>query len=720
MGLLEKAYDFKKEINRKGRSTLIDTIKGPAETEMINNDQEAKSAHEYPEDIPGLPESRDDLDDTGGMDNLFELPEDDNYSPLDMLEKQKTEYSNEQEQSPDEKKADNRKPADTQFTTKSSMNPLTEEDNPILPDFSLQPKNDSENDEQIIKDGELSDASLQETGSLQEIEPDIISGDEDDLENPAITQPETDANPDGTNLAETDNLEDIIEESKNKEISNQYYTTLYELRKEISRSETEKELYETVIFSIMGQVGASAALIMKKDQEDNWQIAASSGLKSADTSVTFASSGGIIKHLKKDIVDIEKFKDSPEYTEQHSKFVSLKTRLLSPWNHKGKVIGVLALGDKITDEAYTDEEKTLVQALCEASAEELYKLNTIKNLENKILSLEYDLSYYRRINDLLEKASSSGSLKHVTETIKSEFKELGITGYSVFINDSNKEKYIPIITEDEDCILLKETGFSINERDPFLLFVKSRKTKPEIEDPGNSEIVKATFSETQINKMSQLWIFPFLTGDKLQGFTIIFRLKEIPSKDGTTKVGTSKDGTSKDDRQPDQDKKKAMQKNLGIFSDILFLNLMNIQQNDPEENRYIDKIQEIYNRINHALINSKSMNIPMTLVVFSIKNFKRYENTFGPDKSKELINNLAELIKSRISDTDFSARYDRNKILIALPGKDKKFATPLANTIRNDFMKEFKQSEMQLLITFLMSEFPEDGDDLTSLTDNLD
>ena len=108
------------------------------------------------------------------------------------------------------------------------------------------------------------------------------------------------------------------------------------------------------------------------------------------------------------------------------------------------------------------------------------------------------------------------------------------------------------------------------------------------------------------------------------------------------------------------------------------------------------------------------------IIVFSIKNFKRYENIFGSEKSGELINNFSQLIISRLSETDFSVRYDRNKILVLLPGKDKKFGSVFANTIRNELMQKFKINEMQLLVTFLLSESPLDGNDLSSFTDNID
>jgi hypothetical protein len=59
-------------------------------------------------------------------------------------------------------------------------------------------------------------------------------------------------------------------------------------------------------------------------------------------------------------------------------------------------------------------------------------------------------------------------------------------------------------------------------------------------------------------------------------------------------------------------------------------------------------------------------------------------------------------------------------VLIVLPGKNKKYAVPLANTVRNEIIQYFKQKEVQLLVTFLSSEFPEDGDDLYTLLDIID
>ena len=58
--------------------------------------------------------------------------------------------------------------------------------------------------------------------------------------------------------------------------------------------------------------------------------------------------------------------------------------------------------------------------------------------------------------------------------------------------------------------------------------------------------------------------------------------------------------------------------------------------------------------------------------------------------------------------------------MLVLPGKNKKFAIPLANSIRNEITQLLKKREMQLMLVYLTAEFPEDGDDLHTLLDSIE
>jgi GGDEF domain-containing protein len=675
MGLLEKALEYKKEINRKGKVTLLDTIAGPAETEMLDDN----SNTDVPKNTMAEPEQE-------AGDDLFTLPDDNDYSPFNTIKAQKGEQVDviDNEFLKTDFKTDNQNTEETATPQHELPDPLTAKDNPILP-----------------KDIDLVSAKKRDTANngIPEIEPYIIP--EERYKKTGLA-----ANLKSKPAEETDPGEANGSENKVKytgDIGNlprskyQENMTLYEIGKEISRSETKKSLFEAVIFSIMGQIGtSSASILIKSPENDKWIIVNSSGLKSGLKTFSFEASSGIFKIIKKDIIDIEKFRNDQNYNEHYKELASTGARLLIPWFFKGKVLGILALGNKITDEDYITEEKEFIQAICEASAIELNKINTIEKIKAENEFSRTGLDFTQRINNIQEKIILNNSIKKIKDFIISEFQELGINNFSIFLHDTVQDKYIPVIKGKNE---LHEAGLSIDETNVFIPFMKERVNNPRIEDFRHLEPIKAAFNEAEIKKMNLLWLYPVEVGRQLIGFTLIF---------------------DAGDELLNTDKETEINSNLDKLSKMTILNISNIISIDPEENKYADNIGKIFKRINTELANAKKLAIPLTLAVFSIKNYKRYGNLFGYAKAKELIDSFAELIKSRLSETDFASRYDRNKILLVCPGKDKKFCEPMANIIRNEFLQKFKKSEMQLLITFLMAEYPEDGNDLLSLVDSID
>ncbi len=148
--------------------------------------------------------------------------------------------------------------------------------------------------------------------------------------------------------------------------------------------------------------------------------------------------------------------------------------------------------------------------------------------------------------------------------------------------------------------------------------------------------------------------------------------------------------------------------------------LQEILDTDAAGGKFVDVVEPSMRRIAAAFEHAKNIGVPMTLVNFSIKNYRRFQNLYGVPEAGELLSRCEQVIVSRLSDSDFSVRFDRSKFMLVLPGKNKKFAIPLANSIRNEVTQLFKKREMQLMLVYLTAEFPEDGDDLHTLLDSIE
>jgi GGDEF domain-containing protein len=771
MGLLEKAYRYKQQINEQGRETLIDRIKGPAETDFINeaeidetiprpeepapepiepviisDDDVILQAAENnvpdevvpakiidepeinselasrPEDVVaedvindmGMENTspRENASDEGASvsDDLFLLPEEDNASPVEVLKAQMEQVK----QEADGLRRDNEKKIQENEKTGFMLgddDPFGIGDEPIIGAEGSKPKPEVES---MLRDdiGELHGIK-QEDFHAREKEPplstevdnersrDSLDAMQDDLSGGEFSfsgdEGFSEKNEAKVVEKETMHSEGRKEVKRDKKFHD--FIMLYEIGKEIFKSETRKEFYDVVLFTIMGQIGASSSSIMIHDPDHagRWIIGESRGVTVRNRELYFETSDGILKQLinQKNIVDLEHYKNRPQFKDEYYKFISVDARLLAPLSCEGEVLGAVIMGDKITIGDYSDEEKDFIISMCEISAITLKKVIKTEVLIKENTGLAGWLDNIRKVDDINSRLLSCLSRRELTEMIVREFDALGVVSYGCYMYDSKEESYVLLCTDKNDVISLFDNNKRLFGDHPLVRYSGECRMTGAIEGFHKQKVIQEAFSEKQIKQMSTFMLYPHKIGSFLEGFIFITNIAD-------------------NSREAEIDLK------VSRLSRTIFPYVTSVLKYDTAEMLYIDNIEPVIRRVENELHRVKELNIPLTVVLFSIKNFKRYHALYGAEESKRIITNLENIIRARISDHDFSVRYDRNKILLVLPGKNKKFAVPLSNTVRNEILSTFKKKEMQLLITFLTAEYPEDADDLYSLLDNLD
>ena len=183
--------------------------------------------------------------------------------------------------------------------------------------------------------------------------------------------------------------------------------------------------------------------------------------------------------------------------------------------------------------------------------------------------------------------------------------------------------------------------------------------------------------------MSMNEIFMFKLGGNMLGFIMLFDLVESAHID-------------------------TVHARIAKFTDFIFPYITIIKGIEYRRGSYLDTIEGVFNRIDDEIRNARDLNIPVTLVLLSIKNYKRFHAFFGHEKARSMFSHFEKFIRTRLSDRDFCVRFDRHKILIVLPGKDKKYAVPLANTVCHEMVHAYSTRDVQLLVTFLTAEYPLD------------
>ena len=216
-----------------------------------------------------------------------------------------------------------------------------------------------------------------------------------------------------------------------------------------------------------------------------------------------------------------------------------------------------------------------------------------------------------------------------------------------------------------------------------------------MENFQESNVIIDTFGRDRISKMELFVTYPFVISGKLNGFIMLFKINPAVNL---------------------IDIDIRVQK----INRFLLPYLYKIFELDPDRNKFIDSTEYLFNRIEYDLKYAHDLNIPASILLITIKNFKRFYDRFGRFELKKLCDLTAEIIKKRLTGGDFSARIDRHKFLLVLPGKDKRYATMLSNVIKKEIMNNYNLFDFKLLISSNNALFPDEGKDIFTLLEILE
>ena len=469
------------------------------------------------------------------------------------------------------------------------------------------------------------------------------------------------------------------------------YMALFELSRDILRAESETELFDVLLFSIMGQIGVSSSSIMTpgKFSGDRWVIAESRGVTLPRDEPGFLPTAGILGQVisRKEIIDIEEFKDDARYLDDYYAYIAVDGRILVPVMNKNEVMAVIILGNKLTAEDYTAEEKDFLAAIAEFSAYS-YRTILLKGGDTAIPEKSKEPGF----DEIQEKIMSYPDGDSVRDMIRDKFRNMGVESFAVFIRDEFSGEYALFACEAEDRLRLGSVRYRIPSNASLITEIAKTRTRLSYKDLDKPGVLAGAFPRIPVKKFPMLSIVSFQAAGELIGFTIVFSVWD-----------------SSHDEIPGS--------RIARFCNFIFPYIHIAQNIEYRRGNYVDSIERILSRMDEEIRYASDLKIPLALIVIIVKNYKRLLGIFGNEKAREMFRHVESFIKARLSGRDFSVRYDRNKILIVLPGRDKRYAVPLANTIINEMVHGYSTRHVQLLITFMTAEFPLDGKDSYSLID---
>lgn len=659
MGLLERALKYKKQINDTGRETLIDRIKGPAESGFNErSNSETVGFHEI--DDYTLP-------------SISEIPVPDNLTDID----EHTESSAGQD------------------TLLPSLNEISTDDSIVVEDT------DRISDEEIVLlDDQMSGKSSGHTDvdlSKYSDDEDIIISSLDDIGDKSASEPDIidikpgDKEPDAIPI-----MDDSGQVYHMPEFND--FAVLYEMLKEFTKADSIEEIFDTVIFSVMGQLGVSSVSIISPSEDDpgRWIITESTGIKIPED-ISWEVSSGILEILNsyRGVIDVDDLKNDVNLRDDYFRFISVNARLITPIVYSDNLTGVVLVGEKIDSAEFTPSEMDFLISLSEAASTAIEAKINYEKANTELLGLRIEKEILWDVDIFQNSILSAGSITELEDIIRKNFYSLGIESYAIFLEEEHSEDFYPAYFEIEDYLGFADSGFRIKRDNRLVGFLQNKKASIILDDFSESNVITETFGRSRVEDMSVFISYPFIISGKLSGFISIF------------KINAAVEIIDVDIR-------------LQRIVRFIFPYIYRLIAINPERNKYNDLTEGFYSRLENELKRASDMQIPVSVVSLSIKNYKRYYERFGKIDMLKMFDAISEIIKARLSAGDFSVRIDRNKFIIVLPGKDKKYCASLTAILKNEITNKFNTTEFRMLIAFISSVFPDDGKDIFSLLEIID
>jgi GGDEF domain-containing protein len=355
---------------------------------------------------------------------------------------------------------------------------------------------------------------------------------------------------------------------------------------------------------------------------------------------------------------------------------------------------ILVLGNRITEEEYTSNEFFFVKELMKKSSSVLRRIFEQTSAREQIEQLRQEQAFHNAISRFQQKVEKAQTVDHIKNLILEELNSHSVSCFLLFSYNLKEDGYSVILSQNEspECHVESFHG-TIPASSPLVKGLSEIDGPLVIENSQDSPLLRDFSHNGILHNVHESKHYPVMAGNRIFGFLSTFNSNVL---------------TSDQDERISQNLKHALQI-MAALKNVSFKGV-----------NFFDSVEIIYRRIEDELVHAREMDIPVTLVLFSIRNYKRFYHLNGLEELNILINEFEKIIQSRMSESDFSARFDRNKILLVLPGKDNKYAVPLANVVKSEISQLLESREKQILVSVLTAEFPSDADNLYDLIDAVD
>jgi len=446
-----------------------------------------------------------------------------------------------------------------------------------------------------------------------------------------------------------------------KKIDN--YLALFDITREINALDSLDDLWDAVLYAILGQMGADSIAIFAGSVQDPriFEPVAATGLDLKPDWILSPNDP-----LYESLSEKEGVRYAAEFDKQALSPVEREIidkgrfKIFAPlWNH-GAMYGVVMLGDQLSGDDYAVEDLEYLTLLGAVAAAGLDRLRAREEFSLSTRELRRRTELHQQIFDFSRATAAARSLDELYDLLLSRLQKIfAVESFSlVLLNPAQKTYRIfggnAVSPETMDKFVLSSDSelVSMISNVTHLYEVTAFRE--------NAEILSC-YTNDDLSLMQQYWILPLINLNWLVGFVTIHRLA-----------------------RPWDNTERELAVTMVEIMAPAFANAIILKE---RESIFRDPFSPLEDRLRYELDRAREFNAPLCLLDFRVKNIKRLLTLNAPEEMSRFLLSLNRAISGFLLEGDFMTRVGQGRFAILLPGRTKAEAGIFSEKLQSELRR---------------------------------
>ncbi|MDH5721657.1 MAG: hypothetical protein OEZ13_13720 [Spirochaetia bacterium] len=456
---------------------------------------------------------------------------------------------------------------------------------------------------------------------------------------------------------------------------------LVEVIKELGALDDEDELWNTLLFSILGQMGSKKASIFFK-QDERLSHKASKGFIIEDE-FKLPKRSSIERIIKKDnaIHYLNSLVKEVEGDEKNW-LLSLDAELIIPILRYEDIVGFIILGKSVGNKDYNLDELLYLKLLGETLGslyESIKRIVYVNQQKNIWQEREYKHANFLNFLSALETEADKEKIQEIFLRLIEENYSLAM--FALLIKEDNFFK--PVLHRGLKTKTMENFDIPITES--WVIESRNEKQWYSYIDFKDNIHLTERFSGEDKKIIQTMYVLPMFFRGQLEGLFLLFEVKK-PLND---------------------DDLKYLQSILNAY----FWHTKSVNLTEKQENQLNSLRQDPLYPLRTLLEEKEELwgkkYIPYSILLIKISNIERLKNLFGENREIKIRSQIRQILEEKISNEDFLAEIFPSQFLLLLKGKTRSDTWQISKAAQKNINKQYPDENARPLLNYRIVDRPE-------------